>query len=172
MSPYSKAILDHGKALPKKYVAAYDEAMLSTSEKFAKKIKTALAESGITQIALAKKCEVSKQAIQGWLKTGRVDKKHLLTLAEATGKPLSWWLDGQDLDETRRQHPTEDAMGSAWLAKEQRAQYRKPLWPFINITPNEYAQLSEAQKEQAEGFIKFLLTDVIQTKSDSSQRAA
>lgn len=42
---------------------------------------------------IAKACSVSKQAVQGWIKTGRIDKKHLPKLAELTKLPLEWWLD-------------------------------------------------------------------------------
>lgn len=66
--------------------------MLSTSAALAKKLSTALKESGIRQTDVAAACNVSKQAVQGWVKTGRIDKKHLNTLAAITGKPLSWWL--------------------------------------------------------------------------------
>jgi len=42
---------------------------------------------------IAKACGASKQAVQGWIKTGRIDKKHLPKLAELTKLPLEWWLD-------------------------------------------------------------------------------
>jgi SOS-response transcriptional repressor LexA/predicted DNA-binding transcriptional regulator AlpA len=53
---------------------------------------------------LAKECGVSRQAIYGWLKTGRVDKKHLPVFARMSGKSLAWWL-GAD-SELTSQYPT------------------------------------------------------------------
>lgn len=39
---------------------------------------------------------MTKQAVQGWLKTGRFDKKHLPKLAKITNRSLSWWLETPD----------------------------------------------------------------------------
>ena len=69
--------------------------MLSTSARLAAKFAHALAVSGIKQTTVALACDVSKQAVQGWLKTGRIDKKHLPKLAALTGFDLAWWLDGE-----------------------------------------------------------------------------
>lgn len=70
--------------------------MLSTSQRMAKKLAEAIARPPITQSKIAAECKVTKQAVQGWLKTGRFDKKHLPKLSEITGRPLSWWLDSSE----------------------------------------------------------------------------
>jgi transcriptional regulator with XRE-family HTH domain len=96
MSGDCKALVDLGKALPAHAIAFYDQAMLSTSNRLAKKLALVLAETGIRQSQIADGCGVSKQAVQGWVKTGRIDKKHLTTLAELSGRSLGWWLDADD----------------------------------------------------------------------------
>lgn len=67
--------------------------MLSTATKMAAKLAEATADPKIKQSDIANACGVTKQAVQGWLKTGRFDKKHLPKLAQLTGRPLAWWLD-------------------------------------------------------------------------------
>lgn len=70
--------------------------MLSTSEKIRTKLAEVLQTSSLRQADIAEACGVSKQAIQGWIKTGRIDKKHLPALASISGRPLSWWLDAEE----------------------------------------------------------------------------
>lgn len=72
--------------------------MLSTSQNTAGKLAQALKEAKLRQADVAVACGVSKQAIQGWLKTGRIDKKHFLALAALTKKPVEWWLSPIDDD--------------------------------------------------------------------------
>lgn len=62
----------------------------------ASKLAQALDESGMKQADIAVGLGVSRQAVQGWLKTGRIDKKHLPRLAQVTGKDLGWWLSEGD----------------------------------------------------------------------------
>ena len=66
--------------------------MLSTAQQLAAKLELVLADTNVKQSDIADACGVSKQAVQGWKKTGRIDKKHLPKLAQVTGKPLEWWL--------------------------------------------------------------------------------
>ena len=59
----------------------------------AEKLKQALKTKGMSQVAFATACGVSKQAVQSWIKTGRIDKKHLPKFVEVLGLPLGWWLE-------------------------------------------------------------------------------
>lgn len=72
--------------------------MLSTAQQLAAKLEEVLSDPRVKQADIAEACGVSKQAVQGWKKTGRIDKKHLPKLAQVSGKPLEWWLsiDGSD----------------------------------------------------------------------------
>ncbi|SPA44635.1 LexA family transcriptional regulator [Cupriavidus taiwanensis] len=64
------------------------------------KLKEALDSGAMDPAALAKECGVSRQAVYGWLKTGRVAKEHLPVFAKLSGKPLEWWL-GSDVSKTK-----------------------------------------------------------------------
>ena len=60
----------------------------------AQRLKDALEESGTTQADLARACGVTDQAVYDWLKTGRISKQHLPTIAALTGKTLEYLLVG------------------------------------------------------------------------------
>lgn len=47
-----------------------------------------------SKTAVANACEVSDQAVTGWLKTGRIHKKNLPIIARETGYSLQWLMDG------------------------------------------------------------------------------
>ena len=51
-------------------------------------------QAGISNTQLANICNVSVQAVGGWKKTGRVNKKHLPTIANLTGVPVEWLMGG------------------------------------------------------------------------------
>lgn len=52
-------------------------------------IKSAIEQSKLTQKGIADAFGVTEQAVSGWLRTGKVDKRKLPKLAQLTGKPLS-----------------------------------------------------------------------------------
>ncbi|WP_080951701.1 S24 family peptidase [Xanthomonas citri] len=52
-------------------------------------IRTAIEDSNLTQKGIADAFGVTEQAVSGWLRTGKVDKRKLPRLSQLTGKPLS-----------------------------------------------------------------------------------
>lgn len=46
---------------------------------------------------LAERCNISPQAITGWVKTGRIDKSNLIVLSELTTYRLEWLITGKGL---------------------------------------------------------------------------
>lgn len=50
-------------------------------------------EFAIKQTALADACGVTPQAVNGWLETGRIHKKHLTTIARLCGVKVDYFLD-------------------------------------------------------------------------------
>jgi len=44
---------------------------------------------------LAEKCNITPQAVNGWLKTGRIDKDHLVIVAELSHHDLNWLITGK-----------------------------------------------------------------------------
>ncbi|WP_321914799.1 helix-turn-helix domain-containing protein [Paraburkholderia sp. J11-2] len=53
-----------------------------------------LEDKNISDAEVASACEVTRQAVNGWKRTGRIAKSQLLKLADLTGYPVSWWLGG------------------------------------------------------------------------------
>jgi len=67
----------------------------TTSQLLAERLTKALEGHSLSEVAEA--CGVSRQAVNGWKKDGRIDKAHLLTLSRITGKPLEFFLGGNQL---------------------------------------------------------------------------
>ncbi|WP_414609765.1 LexA family transcriptional regulator [Stenotrophomonas pavanii] len=61
-------------------------------------IRSAIEESPLTQKSVADAFGVTEQAVSGWLRTGKVDKRKLPKLAHLTGKPLSHFGMGETVD--------------------------------------------------------------------------
>lgn len=57
-----------------------------------------LAQKGFTKTEMARVAGVSKQAVTGWFKTGKLSKESALAVAEAAGVSVAWLL-GEDVNE-------------------------------------------------------------------------
>ena len=66
--------------------------MLTDAQRLAALIRQALDDSDVTDAEISRACGVTKQAVTGWRKTGRVAKKHLPTIARLTKKPVELFL--------------------------------------------------------------------------------
>lgn len=164
ISAYSKALRDRSKALPAIECLTYDEQMLSTSNTsdLAERLRRALKATGMTQVEFAGKCGASKQAVHGWLKTGRIDKQRLLTFAEVAGTTIYALLgqpepEGEAAPIAKSEHRSE----------ERRAVYTLPGWPFASFTRAEYESLPAETRGIAEGFVRGLIA-ARQTKSNGT----
>lgn len=71
------------------------------------------APTRLTQQAIADECHVSKQAVGGWLRTGRVDKRHFATLSRLTGKPLAYFHGDDSEPKSEDLRPSADNLRSA-----------------------------------------------------------
>lgn len=60
-----------------------------------KRLNIAFKESGLTKTDLTRLCNVSFQALNGWLHTGRISRESLIAYAEATGFELNWLATGE-----------------------------------------------------------------------------
>lgn len=177
--PNSKALLAHGKALPLACCTDENKAMLTHAEQLALKLRYVLEERGITQTAIATACDASKQAVQGWKKTGRIAKHHLPKLAELTKLPLEWWLDPDAAIPPRLGDvlatPT-PAESSAARASEISAKYtviKGAAWPFKSVTPEQYDTLSPTRKAAVEEIILGMTSvEPLEDKSEPSPRTA
>jgi transcriptional regulator with XRE-family HTH domain len=45
---------------------------------------------------IAKELDISRQAINGWKRTGAISKKHLGGLSKVTGRSISYWMSGEE----------------------------------------------------------------------------
>ncbi len=104
---------------------------------------------------MAEACGVTKQAVLGWKKTGRIDKKHLPALAHLTKFPLTWWLELEEDSEPA----AAISLATQLSVRERPAPYGQPAWPFESISARDYAQLSVAQQYMVEGFVKAMLAE-------------
>lgn len=70
-----------------------NKAMLD-AKKLAGRIREAMDghQPPITGSAVSEACGVTPQAVSGWRKNGRVHKKHLVNLAQLTGRSLDYFL--------------------------------------------------------------------------------
>lgn len=67
---------------------------LSPTERIAARLAHSMDDAGLTNTRLASACNVSVQAVGGWKRTGRINKKHFPTIARLTGKPVEWLMGG------------------------------------------------------------------------------
>lgn len=63
------------------------------NQTLAERLKKAMAEHDppVHPAALARACGVTTAAVGGWLKTGRVDKRHFQTFVRVLGQPLEYF---------------------------------------------------------------------------------
>lgn len=61
-------------------------------EELASRIREAIAALGLSKQEVAERTGVSKQAITGWLKNGRISKKSISQLSSMTGKPVEFFM--------------------------------------------------------------------------------
>lgn len=62
---------------------------------FPKKGAITDAQIGAAFISEKRPKGITKQGVGSWRKTGRINKPHLRILAELSGKPVDWWIDGK-----------------------------------------------------------------------------
>lgn len=67
---------------------------MSANQALAERLNAILRDPGM-RAAAAHACDVSEQGVAGWLKTGRIDKRHLPKLARLCGCDLNWLLTGE-----------------------------------------------------------------------------
>lgn len=67
--------------------------MLNSADAIKAKLAWALAEGVVTRAALQRAAGLkTASGVSEWLRTGRVDKRHLPTIAGLTGTSVRWWL--------------------------------------------------------------------------------
>lgn len=157
ISPYGKALRDCRKALPITNCAPYHEKMTkaaSTSLELAERLRAAVAATGMTRVDFAKACGVSKQAVQSWLTTGRIDKQKLLKFAEVSKVSVHSLLGAPDPSMVYSQTQSN---GPVLLAERRAVMQQSTPWPFTAFSAQDYAALPPDVRSIAEGFITGLV---------------
>lgn len=70
---------------------------------------TELNSKGFSKTEMAKVANVSKQAVTGWFRTGKISKESALAIAEAAGVSVPWLL-GEDVGEKDGLKPDEQRL--------------------------------------------------------------
>lgn len=101
-----KVILSRRQALPATIIAAHDlsdmaKSTADDSATLAAKLRAAFAACGESEIdvknAIARELGISRQAIDGWLRTGRIGKLRIVVVARHTGQSLDYFLGQADM---------------------------------------------------------------------------
>lgn len=83
---------------------------------------------------IAEKCGITEQAVQGWVKTGRIDKDNLMIVAETTGYELKWLINGTgEKQKTKKNN----------FLNESNAEYAPNLGDFKSVAVVGNAQLGD-----------------------------
>jgi len=77
-------------------IHARKQLLADPPEDLARKVAATVGRGKIAAEVVARACGVTVQAVNGWKRNGRVDKRHIKTLVELTGLPAEWWLPGFD----------------------------------------------------------------------------
>lgn len=108
----------------------------------AARLKSAIAAAKVPKTALATACGVSDQAVTGWTKTGRINKKNLPAIAQALGVSVDWLLTGREPPSGSTDAANEEALSR---------QEQIILELFRDLTDDQKAEVVrslEAQKQQ------------------------
>ncbi|EPY6744176.1 TPA: helix-turn-helix domain-containing protein [Klebsiella pneumoniae] len=99
-----------GACLPRSKAIIYNEAMSekNPTEGLIARLK-ALNAKGISKTEMSRIAGVSKQAVSGWFKTGRISKESALAIADAVGVSVPWLL-GEDVGEKDGLKPDEQRL--------------------------------------------------------------
>jgi hypothetical protein len=107
--------------------------------------------------AIAKECKVSDQAVTGWIKTGRIDKKHLPIIAKMSGKTVDWILTGQNAAQITTDRPAGQEEGGIEPATSLTEDQRRALDYVDGLSPSqrvEWFRWAEARQQDNQEVIE------------------
>lgn len=82
--------LDSNKSIDLFTRQALPETISPMMNTVSERIQYAIRHSGLSKAEIARRCDVSPQAVNGWIATGRIRKEMLYTLASITGVEAEW----------------------------------------------------------------------------------
>lgn len=102
-------------------------------------------QRGLTPADLARHCEVTPQAVNGWKKTGRIRKSHLAKAAEFFGH------------------------GPSFSGSPPQVRQMVHDWPFRLFTRRQFESLPSSERDQIERHALFIITDWERTRLEGKQ---
>lgn len=110
---------------------------------------TELNEKGFSKTEMAKIANVSKQAVTGWFRTGKISKESALAIADAAGVSVPWLL-GEDVGERDGLKPDEQRLLELYRQLPSEEQQN-----MLRIFSLRLKELDELVKKYMQGRIKF-----------------
>ena len=127
------------------------KAMIDTT---AGRLQYALRQSGIKNAEIAEACEISAQAVSGWLKTGRISKNALFIVEEKTGFSAQWISTGLG--------PQRVSSDKGNLVEEESPIYFGPSIPVVGtaqLGPEGYWEETQHPVGYGDGSVLWVSTD-------------
>lgn len=144
-----------GQALPVSGDDQDNPPMSTQAELLAEKVRFLLDNDFLQPRAIIDACQVSKQAINGWKRTGRIAKQHLPVLADLAGVTVEWLLSAEP--------PQTEAVISMRAGR--------PRWPFKTIPWDRYASLSQPDKDDLESRVDRIMSGYEATTSRDQRKS-
>jgi len=118
----------------------HHQAMLD-NQTLARRIHEAIEGSQYSQAAIAAAFGITEQAVSGWIRTGKFDKRKAPRLAELTGRPVEFFL--------QESYPAAQPHGSSQLARPDPATLRDAMRLLLFVskmqaTPIDFSEDADA----------------------------
>lgn len=137
------ACLSTGKAI------VYNERMKKDLNQSLIDRLTELTGKGFSKTEMAKIANVSKQAVSGWFRTGKISKESALAIADAAGVSVPWLL-GEDVGEKDGLKPDEKRLLELYRQLPSEEQQN-----MLRIFSIRLKELDEMVEKYMQGRIKF-----------------
>jgi hypothetical protein len=144
-----------GQALPAPLGNPDNPPMPTQAELLAEKIRFLLEHGFLQTQAVIDACRVTKQAINGWKRTGRIAKQHLPVIADLAGVDVQWLLNPEA--------PRQDAVISMRAGR--------PRWPFKLVSWERYSALSEADRSDLDARLDRIVAGYEATESRDPRKS-
>lgn len=143
------------QALPASGIRSDNPSVDTQAHKLAEKIRFLLDNDFVQHSTLAAACGVSKRALTGWKRTGRVAKQHLQVIADMSGVTVPWLISADP--------PTQEAVVALRAPK--------PRWPFRSVTWERYLALSRADKDDLDARLERIVSAYEATDSQTPRKS-
>lgn len=140
--------------------------VIATRTPLGVKLNRVMAERGIEAdyAGLAAVFEVTPASAREWVQYGRMAKKHFPRLVEWSGRSLDWWFDSSA--------DPQSAAPPGPMAGERSVGFHERAWPFVRVSADDYAALSDLERAEIEGFVLAYVRSARQRRAANSTQVA